>query len=83
MATRIAGSLSLVVFAVCVIAGIGAENGFSTIVVRALLAMLVTLVVGLILGTMAQKMLDENLSASKKVEEKSENGEAAPTTDRR
>jgi hypothetical protein len=80
---RIAASLSLVVFAVCVIAGIGAENGFATIVTRALLAMVVTLVIGLVLGAMAQKMLDENLSAAKKVEEKSENGEAAPTADGR
>jgi preprotein translocase subunit SecY len=83
MATRIAAALSLVVFAVCVIAGIGAENGFSTVIIRALLAMVVTLVIGLVLGTMAQKMLDENLSGAKKVEEKSENGEAAPTVDGR
>jgi len=66
MPIRIAASLSLVVFSVCVIVGIGAENAFSTIVVRALLAMVVTLAVGLVIGTMAQKMLDENLSASKK-----------------
>jgi hypothetical protein len=80
---RIAAVLALVVFAVCVIAGIGAENGFSTIVTRALLAMVVTLVIGMVLGAMAQKMLDENLSAAKKVEEKSEKGEAASTVDGR
>ena len=83
MPTRIAAALSLIVFAVCVIAGIGAENAFSTIIVRALMAMLVTLVVGLVIGAMAQKMLDENVDQSKKVEEKTENGEAAPTADGR
>jgi hypothetical protein len=83
MPTRIAAVLALVVFAVCVIAGIVAENAFSTVVTRALLAMLVTLVVGMVLGTMAQKMLDENLTASKKVEEKPENDEAASAADGR
>jgi len=65
MVVRIASTLALVVFAVCVVAGMGAENGFSTVVVRALLAMVVTLFVGLVLGAMAQKMLEENLSAQK------------------
>lgn len=83
MPTRIAAALSLIVFAVCVIAGISAENGFSTIIIRALMAMVVTLVVGLVLGTMAQKMLEENLSSSKKVEEKPENGETTSTADGR
>jgi hypothetical protein len=83
MPTRIAAALSLVVFAVCVIAGIVAENAFSTVVIRALLAMIGTLVVGLILGAMAQKMLDENLAQAKKVEEKPENEEAASTADGR
>ncbi len=83
MPTRIAAALALIVFAVCVIAGIAADNAFSTVVTRALLAMVVTLVVGLVLGAMAQKMLDENLAQAKKVEEKPENGEAAPTGDGR
>ncbi len=83
MPTRIAASLALVVFAVCVIAGMTAANGFSTIITRALLAMVVTLVIGLVLGAMAQKMLDENLAQAKKVEEKPENRQAAPTADGR
>jgi NhaP-type Na+/H+ or K+/H+ antiporter len=82
MTTRIAATLALVVFAVCVIAGMSAENGFTTVIVRALLAMLVTLIIGLVLGAMAQRMLDENL-ASQKTAEKTENGEAAPTGDGR
>ena len=61
MTQRIAAALAMVVFAVCLLAGINAGNPFSTVISRAMLAMLVTLVIGLILGAMAQKMLDENL----------------------
>jgi amino acid transporter len=82
MPTRIASTLALVVFAVCVIAGIGAQNGFSTVIVRALLAMIATLIVGLVLGAMAQKMLDENLAAQKSAA-KPENGEVASAGDGR
>jgi hypothetical protein len=71
MSKRIAATLSLIAFAVCLLIGaFEAENTFSTVVQRALAAMIVTLVVGLIVGAMAQKMLDENL---KPHEEKLEN----------
>lgn len=63
MARKIAAALALVVFAVCVIAGLGAGNSFASILSKALLAMAATFVVGLVLGVMAQKMLDENLAA--------------------
>ena len=67
---RIAAVAALVAFAVCLIAGgFAAQNGFATVVTRALVAMSATFVVGLIVGAMAQKMLDENL---KPHEEKSE-----------
>jgi NhaP-type Na+/H+ or K+/H+ antiporter len=82
MTTRIAATLALVVFAVCVIAGMTAENGFTTVIVRALLAMLVTLIVGLVIGAMAQRMLDENL-ASQKIAGKPEDQEAGPAADGR
>jgi len=59
MATRIAAVTSLVVFAVCLIAG--AENTFGAAVGRALIAMLGTLAIGLIIGWMGQKMIDENI----------------------
>jgi NhaP-type Na+/H+ or K+/H+ antiporter len=63
MATRIAASISLIVFAVClVVGGIQADNGFATAVIRALVAMLGTFALGLVVGWMAQKMLDENLA---------------------
>lgn len=63
MPLRIAGILSLFAFAVCLVAGaFGAANPFSTIVMRALSAMACTFTVGLVVGLMAQKMLEENLS---------------------
>ena len=62
MTRRIAATLSLIAFAICLLIGaFQAENGFATTVQRALVAMVVTLVVGLVVGAMAQKMLDENL----------------------
>ena len=62
MTHRIAAIASLIAFAICLIAGaFAAENPFTTTVARALIAMCATWVVGLIVGAMAQKMLDENL----------------------
>ena len=75
MTQRIAAAMSLVVFLVCLLSGASAGNPFGTVVTRALLAMLGTLVIGLIVGAMAQRMLDENL----KLEEekmKNESGSA-------
>jgi uncharacterized membrane protein len=70
MAKRISASLSLIAFAICLLIGaFEADNSFATTVQRALLAMVITLFVGLLIGAMAQKMLDENL---KHHEEKSE-----------
>jgi len=63
MARRMAAALALVVFAVCVIAGLGAGNSFETVLTKALAAMAATFVVGLVVGVMAQKMIDENLAA--------------------
>jgi H+/gluconate symporter-like permease len=55
--------MSLVAFVVCLLAGLQAQNTFSTILSNALVALAVTFVVGLVVGAMAQKMLDENLAA--------------------
>ena len=63
MARRMAGSLALLVFAVCLVAGMNAGNSTATVLSNALLAMAVTFFVGLVVGAMAQKMLDENISA--------------------
>ena len=76
MPQRIASIMALIAFALCLLVGIGhAQNGFGTTVMRALVAMIATFVIGLIVGTMAQKMLDENLSAT---EEKLKNEETKP-----
>jgi NhaP-type Na+/H+ or K+/H+ antiporter len=61
MAKRLAGVLSIVVFAFCLALGIRAGNTFSTIVSRALVGMAGTYAVGLVLGAVAQRMIDENL----------------------
>jgi hypothetical protein len=80
MPQRVAAALALIVFAVCLYSGSSAGNPFGTVVSRALLAMAATLVIGLIVGTMAQKMLDENLKID---EEKLKNDSANPTKDGR
>ncbi|MGD1278114.1 MAG: hypothetical protein ABR964_12950 [Tepidisphaeraceae bacterium] len=77
MIQRMACALALLVFAVClIIGGLKADNTFATTVVRAVTAMLVTLVIGLVLGAMARKMLEENLKSE---EQKLKKG-SAPST---
>jgi hypothetical protein len=67
MPQRIAAISSIVVFTGCLVAGaFGAENTFVTAVERALAAMIVTLFVGLAVGWMAQKMVNENVAAALK-----------------
>lgn len=80
MIPRVAAAMSLVVFMVCLLAGMAADNPFSTIIVRALLAMAATMVIGLVVGSMAQKMLDENIAAE---EQKFKKSAAFPTEDGR
>src|SRR4051794_2073338 len=60
---RIAAAMSLIAFAVCLVAGLEADNPLGTILARSLVAMAGTLVVGLVVGAMAQKMLDEHLAS--------------------
>lgn len=80
MASRMAACLSLIVFAFCLILGMGAGNTFSTTVGRALVALAGTYVIGLVLGHIAMKMLDENLKAQ---EEKLRNDQSPPPPDDR
>ena len=61
MPFRLASTISLLVFVICLIAGMGAGNSFGTTVSRALMGLVVTMGIGLIVGWMAQKMLEENL----------------------
>ncbi len=62
MPRRIAASMALVAFAVCILVGLQAGNTFGTILSKALLALVGTFVLGLVIGLMAQKMLDENVA---------------------
>ena len=67
MPHRLAASLALLIFAACLwVGGIHAGNPFTTTVLRALLAMAGTYVIGLIVGTMGQKMIEENVKAAEK-----------------
>jgi len=70
---RLAVAVALLAFALCLACGMAADNSFNETVARALKAMFATLVVGLIVGAMAQKMLEENL---KELAKKSEISEA-------
>jgi galactitol-specific phosphotransferase system IIC component len=76
MIRRVAGAMALIAFALCLIMGILAGNPFVTTLERALQAMFVLFFVGLVVGWMAQRMLDENLSDQEK---KSENEESNST----
>ena len=75
MPRRLAVAVALLVFAVCLVSGIAADTSFVETVRRALIGMFVTLVVGLVVGAMAQKMLQENVAA---LEKKSQDSEAKP-----
>ena len=62
MPQRLAGAISLLVFAMCLlIGGFRANNPFGTAVGRALVAMAVTFVLALVVGYMAQRMIEDNL----------------------
>ena len=77
MAKRMAGVLSIVVFAFCLLLGLRAGNPFSTIVSRALIGMAGTYFVGLILGAVAQRMVDENMRDEER-KLRNPSGSAAP-----
>jgi|GEM_PF-2109620 len=79
MPTRIAAILALIAFALSLLIGaFDANNTLVTIVWRAIVMMGLALVVGYIVGVMADTMLKQNLSDvekknSKRAEESSEN----------
>jgi hypothetical protein len=75
MPKRVAAVMALVAFAMCLLMGMGADNSLSTTLLRALEAMGVAFVVGWVIGTMAQGMLNEGLSDREK---KSEIQESKP-----
>ena len=65
MPQRLAAVMALLAFAVCLfVGGVQADNPFTTTVARALAAMVGTYMVGLIVGAMGQRMIEENLKAT-------------------
>ena len=65
MPKRLATLVALLAFALCLIVGtFEAGNPFTTTVGRALVAMAATYAVGLVVGTMGRKAIDENLAAA-------------------
>jgi NhaP-type Na+/H+ or K+/H+ antiporter len=67
MPHRISAILGLVAFAACLMVGaFDAGNGFGTTVWRALLGMGLGIVVGYIIGVMAERMLAEHVEQVKK-----------------
>lgn len=69
MPNRIAGILALVAFAMCLlVGGFEANNPFTTVVKRGLVALFGTYVVGYIIGIAAEHLLSEQRMATKNVE---------------
>ena len=67
MPNRIAGILALVAFAMCLlVGGFEANNPFTTVVWRSLIAMFGTYVVGYLIGMAAERMLGEHREAMEK-----------------
>jgi uncharacterized membrane protein YfcA len=54
---------ALLVFVVCLVVGVSAGNTFATTVERALTAMAVTMLIGLVVASMARKMLEESVKS--------------------
>lgn len=67
MANRVGGILALIAFAVCLLVGtLEAGNAFSTVVIRALAAMLGLYVIGYLLGVAAEHMMAEHAQTLEK-----------------
>jgi hypothetical protein len=87
MPPRIAAVLGLVAFAYTLLAGlVQTDNAFVTIVLRAIVAMIGTVIVGHIVGWIAQAMLNENVRTAEqnlRKEAEPENSSKESTTDGR
>ncbi|MHC4769680.1 MAG: hypothetical protein ACYTEI_13350 [Planctomycetota bacterium] len=60
----VAGCFSLAAFAVAVVAGLAGGNTPSSILLRALMAMVVCYPVGLVIGIVCQYVIEEHVKAS-------------------
>lgn len=80
MTKRLSAVMALIVFAFCLFVGMRTGNPFSSTVGRAVVALFATLLLGMVIGTMGEKMLEENLKAQ---EEKLKNSSTkSEATDR-
>jgi hypothetical protein len=61
MGYRIAASFSMLVFAITVVNGIRAGNAFTTTIWLGLKGLVLAYILGLLVGWIAQRMLNENL----------------------
>ncbi|MHC4081368.1 MAG: hypothetical protein ACYS15_18580 [Planctomycetota bacterium] len=59
----VAGCFALAAFAVAVVAGLAGGNTTSSILVRALIAMIVCYPVGLVIGLVCQHVIEEHVKA--------------------
>ncbi len=64
--SAIAGCFSLSAFAVAVVAGMFAQNPASSILIRALIAMIVCYPLGLIIGLICQRLMNDHIDAHQK-----------------
>ena len=64
--SAIAGCFALSAFAVAVVAGLAAQNPASSILVRALIAMIICYPVGLIIGLICQRLIFDHIEAHQK-----------------
>lgn len=61
--SAIAGCFALSAFAVAVVAGLAAQNPASSILIRALIAMMACYPVGLIIGLICQRLMFDHIEA--------------------
>ena len=62
----IASCFALIAFAASVIGGLAVDNPATTILTRALAAMIVCYTLGVLIGTLAQRAIDEHIANYKK-----------------
>jgi hypothetical protein len=77
-ATTIAGAFALTAFAVAVLAGLGSGNPAPSVLVRALIAMLVCYPIGLVLGTIAQRLVQDEIERHRDSNPETTGGDEEP-----
>ena len=76
----VAGCFALAAFAVAVVAGLAGGNTPSSILVRAIMAMVVCYPVGLVIGLVCQQVIEEHVKAPPAANAVGESGSGASPT---